>query len=111
MLGEVPDSDLPALYSGALACVYPSLYEGFGLPVLEAMQCGALVITSRDPAILEVSGDAAVHVDAEDTAALVEAMRAVADESGRLRRSSPTSPRARGAVQLAEDCSPHPGGV
>jgi glycosyltransferase involved in cell wall biosynthesis len=78
VLGEVPDSDLPELYSGALACVYPSLYEGFGLPVLEAMQCGALVITSRDPAILEVSGGAAVHVNAEDTASLVEAMRAVA---------------------------------
>ena len=81
LLGEVPDSDLPGLYSGALACVYPSLYEGFGLPVLEAMQCGALVITSRDPAILEVSGDAVVHVDAEDTAALVDAMRAVATNS------------------------------
>jgi glycosyltransferase involved in cell wall biosynthesis len=81
MLGEVPDSDLPGLYSGALACVYPSLYEGFGLPVLEAMQCGALVIASRDPAILEVSGDAAAHVDAEDTAGLAEAMRAVATNS------------------------------
>ena len=81
VLGEVPDSELPGLYSGALACVYPSLYEGFGLPVLEAMQCGALVITSRDPAILEVSADAAVHVDAENTAALVEAMRAVATNS------------------------------
>ena len=84
MLGEVADSDLPALYSGALACVYPSLYEGFGLPVLEAMQCGALVITSRDPAIVEVSGDAAMHVDAEDTAALVEAMRAVVTNSDGL---------------------------
>ena len=80
-LGEVDDSDLPALYSGALACVYPSLYEGFGLPVLEAMQCGALVIASRDPAILEVSADAAIHVQAEDTAALAEAMRAVATNS------------------------------
>jgi glycosyltransferase involved in cell wall biosynthesis len=78
VLGEVPDGDLPGLYSGALACVYPSLYEGFGLPVVEAMQCGALVIASRDPAILEVSGDAAVHVDATDTAALAEAMRAAA---------------------------------
>jgi glycosyltransferase involved in cell wall biosynthesis len=76
VLGEVADSDLAALYAGALACVYPSLYEGFGLPVLEAMQCGALVIVSCDPAILEVSDDAAIHVDAEDTAALVEAMRA-----------------------------------
>jgi glycosyltransferase involved in cell wall biosynthesis len=81
VLGEVPDAELPGLYSGALACLYPSLYEGFGLPVLEAMQCGALVITSRDLAILEVSGDAAVHVDAEDTAALAEAMRAVATNS------------------------------
>lgn len=78
ILGEVADSALPGLYSGALACVYPSLYEGFGLPVLEAMQCGALVIASCDPAILEVSGDAAIHVDAEDTSALVETMQAVA---------------------------------
>ena len=88
VLGEVPDSELPGLYSGALACVYPSLYEGFGLPVLEAMQCGALVITSRDPAILEVSGgvnqSAAVHVEAEDTAALMEAMRAAAANPDRF---------------------------
>jgi len=77
VLGEVPDSELAGLYSGAVACVYPSLYEGFGLPVVEAMQCGALVITSRDPAVLEVGGDGAVHVDAIDTAALAEAMRAV----------------------------------
>jgi glycosyltransferase involved in cell wall biosynthesis len=85
VLGEVPDSELPGLYSGALACVYPSLYEGFGLPVLEAMQCGALVITSRDPAIVEVTGqgnnDGALHVDAEDTAGLAETMRAVAANS------------------------------
>jgi glycosyltransferase involved in cell wall biosynthesis len=89
VLGEAADTDLPALYSGALACLCPSLYEGFGLPVLEAMQCGALVIASRDPAILEVSGDAAIHVDAEDTAALAEAMRAVATNSdafGQLRQ-------------------------
>ena len=78
ILGEVPDSELPGLYSNALACLYPSLYEGFGLPVLEAMQCGALVITSRDPAIVEVSSGAALQIDAIDTAALAEAMRAVA---------------------------------
>jgi glycosyltransferase involved in cell wall biosynthesis len=75
-LGPVKEEDLPALYSGAIAFVYPSLYEGFGLPVLEAMQCGATVITSRDPAIMEVSGGAAVHVDAADVRALAEAMRA-----------------------------------
>jgi len=84
VLGEVPDAELPALYSGALACVYPSLYEGFGLPVLEAMQCGALVITSRDPAILEVSHGAALHVEACDTSALAEAMRAVAADPAKF---------------------------
>lgn len=83
VLGPVPEQDLPGLYSGALACVYPSLYEGFGLPVLEAMQCGAIVVTSRDPAILEVTGGevaggAAIHVDATDTRALVEALAAIA---------------------------------
>ena len=82
ILGEVPDAELPGLYSNALACLYPSLYEGFGLPVLEAMQCGAFVIASRDPAIAEVSGGpacgAVLRVDAVDAAALAEAMRAVA---------------------------------
>lgn len=76
VLGAVSEAELPALYSGAIAFVYPSLYEGFGLPVLEAMQCGATVITSCDPAIMEVSGGAAVHVDATDVRALTEAMRA-----------------------------------
>lgn len=76
ILGAVAEEELPALYSGAAAFVYPSLYEGFGLPVLEAMQCGATVITSRDPAILEVSGGAAIHVDATDVRALAEAMLA-----------------------------------
>jgi glycosyltransferase involved in cell wall biosynthesis len=71
ILGEVPDGDLPRLYSGALALVCPSLYEGFGLPVLEAMQSGACVIASR--AVAEVAGDAAVY--AQTPAELAEAMR------------------------------------
>jgi glycosyltransferase involved in cell wall biosynthesis len=61
VLGEVPDNALPELYSGALAFVYPSAYEGFGLPVLEAMQCGACVIASR--AVSEAGGDAAAYAD------------------------------------------------
>jgi glycosyltransferase involved in cell wall biosynthesis len=80
LMGEVPEEDLSGWYSGAVACMYPSLYEGFGLPVLEAMQCGAVVVTSRDPAILEISEECAIHVDAGDTASLAEAMLAVARE-------------------------------
>ena len=70
VLGEVLDGELPALYSNALAFVYPSLYEGFGLPVLEAMQCGACVIGSS--AVAEAGGDAAVYAD--DSAALAQVM-------------------------------------
>ena len=76
--GEIPDSDLPALYSGALAFVYPSLYEGFGLPVLEAMQCGAPVITSHDAALTEVAGGAALQIDASCERAWAEALRMAA---------------------------------
>jgi len=79
--GAVDESELPALYSGALAVVYPSLYEGFGLPVLEAMQCGAVVVTSKDPAILEVSGGAAIHVD---ESGLAEALRAIAADPSKF---------------------------
>ena len=83
VLGAVPDAALPALYSGAVAAVYPSLYEGFGLPVLEAMQCGTMVITSRDPAITEVAAGAAVQVDANDVRAWMDAMRSALDHSTR----------------------------
>jgi len=69
--GEVPDAQLAELYSGALAFVYPSLYEGFGLPVLEAMQCGACVIASH--ATNEAGGDAAEYADTP--ADLAAAMR------------------------------------
>ncbi len=79
-LGEVPDQELPRLYSDALAFVYPTHYEGFGLPVLEAMQCGCPVITSRDPAVMEVSAGAAIHVTSAQE--IAEAMRSVAADPG-----------------------------
>jgi glycosyltransferase involved in cell wall biosynthesis len=79
-LGAVEEAALPALYSGAVACLYPSFYEGFGLPVLEAMQCGALVITSRDAAIAEVAAGAAMQIGADDGPGWVEAMTAALDQ-------------------------------
>jgi glycosyltransferase involved in cell wall biosynthesis len=72
--GFVDDDDLAALYSGALAFVYPSLYEGFGLPPLEAMQCGVPVVTSNTSSLPEVVGDAGVLVDPRDGDALAQAL-------------------------------------
>lgn len=80
-IGFTPDRDLPALYSLAELFVYPSLYEGFGLPVLEALACGAAVVTSNNSSLPEVAGDAALLVDAKDTDALVWAMRRLLEDS------------------------------
>lgn len=79
-LGRVTDGELPALMNGALALVYPSLYEGFGLPPLEAMACGTPVITSNRSSLPEVVGDAALLVDPGDTAELADAMARIVDE-------------------------------
>lgn len=75
--GFVPDEDLASLYSGATAFVYPSLYEGFGLPPLEAMQCGLPVITSNVSSLPEVVGDAALLVPPTDADALAQAILTV----------------------------------
>jgi glycosyltransferase involved in cell wall biosynthesis len=72
--GFVPDEHLSAIYSGALAFIYPSLYEGFGLPPLEAMQCGTPVITSNTSSLPEVVGDAGIMIDPKDEDALCQAM-------------------------------------
>src|SRR5207248_6263162 len=72
--GYVPFEDLPALYSLAEMFVYPSMYEGFGLPVIEAMACGAPVVTGRAAALAEVGGDAVEKVDRIDADGFGEAM-------------------------------------
>lgn len=72
--GYIPDEDLPALLSAATAFVFPSLYEGFGIPVLEAGGCGVPVITSNTSSLPEVAGDAALLVDPHDVDAIAEAM-------------------------------------
>ncbi|MBK9122749.1 MAG: glycosyltransferase family 4 protein [Chloroflexi bacterium] len=74
LLGKVPDGDLPALYSGALCFAMPSLYEGYGLPVLEAMACGAPVVTSNVSSLPEAAGGAALLVDPRDVDALADAL-------------------------------------
>src|SRR5204862_1358443 len=77
-LGFVPDGDLPELYRAASVFVYPSLYEGFGLPPLEAMACGCPVICSARGALGEVVGDAAAIVDPENVADLTRQLTALA---------------------------------
>ncbi|MBT9315239.1 glycosyltransferase family 4 protein [Leptothoe spongobia] len=72
--GYVPDADLNTIYNGATAFVFPSLYEGFGLPILEAMQAGVPVISSNSTSLPEVAGDAAILVDPKDETALCQSM-------------------------------------
>jgi len=87
LLGSLDDAALGALYRGASALVYPSRYEGFGLPLLEAMACGTPVIASRAASIPEVTGDAAILLDPDDEAAWVCAIEAVSrPESGTAAR-------------------------
>jgi alpha-1,3-rhamnosyl/mannosyltransferase len=82
VIENIPDNEILALLSAATAFVYPSLYEGFGLPVLEAMQAGAPVVTSLDPAITEVAGGAALQVDCGSIPALSRALVDVTAQPG-----------------------------
>ena len=83
-LGEVDDEELARLYRGALCLVYPSLYEGFGIPVLEAMACGTAVVTSEGGATAEVAGGAAVLVDPLDIAAIAAGIEQAIGRRGEL---------------------------
>jgi glycosyltransferase involved in cell wall biosynthesis len=93
--GFVDDDELAALYRGAMALVMPSREEGFGLPALEAMACGCAVITSNAPALVEITGDAALHVE-PNVDALRDAMRRIAsDDALRLALASRGIERAK----------------
>jgi glycosyltransferase involved in cell wall biosynthesis len=93
-LGRVSDEELAALYRGARCLVYPSLYEGFGIPVLEAMACGTPVVTSAGGATEEVAGGAAVLVDPHDPAAIAAGIEEASSRSDEL--------RARGLERAAQ---------
>jgi glycosyltransferase involved in cell wall biosynthesis len=88
LTGFVADDDLPLWYGAADAFAYPARYEGFGLPVLEAMACGVPVVTSNVSSLPEVAGDAALLVDPDDAGALVDALRRIVTDprlAGELR--------------------------
>jgi glycosyltransferase involved in cell wall biosynthesis len=95
--GYVDEADLPALYSAAALFAYPSLYEGFGLPPLEAMACGTPVVCSHVASLPEVVGDAAVTVAPTDTEALAQALLDVLTQPGLH-----ASLRARGLRRAAQ---------
>ena len=96
MLGYVSDADLPAVVSAATCFCYPSFYEGFGLPPLEAMWCGCPVIASRAGAVPDVCGDAALWFDAEAPTQLSDQLARLLDEPG-LRETLITRGRERAA--------------
>jgi glycosyltransferase involved in cell wall biosynthesis len=81
VLGQVDDNNLAALYQQALALIFPSWYEGFGLPVLEAMQCGCPVICSNRTSLSEIGNDAVCYIDPESPESICEAMLALEGDS------------------------------
>lgn len=92
MTGPLQDDDLPVLYNGASVFVFPSLYEGFGMPPVEAMACGAPVITSNTSSLPEVVGEAALKVDPYNVTAIADAIRRILNDpdlAADLRRRGP----------------------
>jgi glycosyltransferase involved in cell wall biosynthesis len=101
-LGFVPDDELARLYRGALCVAYPSLYEGFGIPVLEALACGAAVVTSAGTAMAEVANGAAVLVDPRDEESIAAGIREAIARRDELGRKGPEVAGAYSWARSAE---------
>ena len=101
-LGRVSDEELARLYRGAVAVVYPSRFEGFGMPVTEAMASGAPVVVSSHPSLDEAAGDAAVRADPESPEAIAAAIRAAIDRRDELRRRGLEHARAFSWLRVGE---------
>ncbi|HVF98616.1 MAG TPA: glycosyltransferase family 1 protein, partial [Chloroflexia bacterium] len=93
LVDYVDDDDLPALYNMAAAFAYPSLYEGFGLPAAEAMACGVPTLVSRDGALGEVVGDAALRVDAYSVEAIAGGLERLLTDEGLRDHLSDAGPK------------------
>ena len=103
LLGFVPDEDLAGLYSGAQVFVYPSLEEGFGLPVLEAMACGCPVVTSGVSSLPEIGGQAAVYVEPASVKNIGEGIKTALGKQGAMRSLGLVQARRFSWVKTAKE--------
>ncbi len=103
-LGYVPEDVLPSLTAGATALVYPSLYEGFGFPVAQAMAAGVPVVTSNTSCLPEVAGEGALYADPKSAAELRAALERLLD-SPALQSQLAAAGRARAAQYRWEECA------
>ena len=106
VLGFVPRADLPALYAGAACLVFPSLFEGFGIPLVEAMLVGCPIAASNATSIPEVVGDAAILFDPRDPADIARAIAAIVRDPTTAAGAGPSRPRTSRALLRLEDGGP-----
>ena len=103
--GFIEDADLPALYSGAAFFAYPSLYEGFGLPLIEALACGTPVLTGNNSCLPEAGGPGAIYVQAEDVDSIAEGIIRLATDEALAATTGCRRAETRCAIHLGTQCT------